>query len=52
MTRKERGLSRQEVSRCSVLDRKERAGHARNVAHSTDRMIDRWGDVLNRLGSV
>jgi predicted transcriptional regulator len=49
---KSEGLSRQEIIRRSVLDRYERTGHAKRVADSTDRMIDRWGDVLDRLGSV
>lgn len=49
---KSEGLSRQEVIRRAVLERYERAGHARKVSHSTDRMIERWGDVLDRLGSV
>lgn len=48
----EEGLSRQEIVRRAVLDRYERAGHAKKVADSTDRMIERWGDVLDRLGSV
>lgn len=48
----EEGLSRQEIVRRAVLDRYERAGHAKKVADSTDRMIERWGDVLVRLGSV
>lgn len=46
------GLSRQEVIRRAVLDRYERAGHARRVADATERTIDEWGDVLDRLGSV
>lgn len=46
------GLSRQEIIRRAVLDRYERAGHAQRVAESTDRMVERWGDVLERLGSV
>ncbi len=46
------GLSRQEVIRRAVLERYERAGHARRVTDSSDRMIERWGDVLDRLGSV
>ena len=46
------GLSRQEVIRRAVLDRYERAGHDRAVAESADRMIERWGDVLDRLGSA
>ncbi|HUH06224.1 MAG TPA: CopG family transcriptional regulator [Egibacteraceae bacterium] len=46
------GLSRQEVIRRAVLERYERAGHARRVNESADRMLERWGDVLDRLGSV
>lgn len=49
---KSEGLSRQEVIRRAVLDRYERAGHADRVEASTDRMLERWGDVLDRLGSV
>lgn len=46
------GLSRQEVIRRAVLERYERSGHRARVGASTDRMIKRWGDVLDRLGSV
>lgn len=46
------GLSRQEVIRRAVIERYERRGHDRRVAASTQRMLDRWGDVLERLGSV
>lgn len=46
------GLSKQEVIRRSVMERYERAGHAARVADSTDQMMERWGDVLDRLGSV
>lgn len=46
------GLSRQEIIRRAVLERYERAGHAERVEDSTSRMIERWGDVLDRLGSV
>jgi predicted transcriptional regulator len=49
---KEEGLSRQEIIRRAILDRYERAGHAKKVEDSTDRMVERWGDVLDRLGSV
>lgn len=49
---KSEGLSRQEVIRRAVLDRYERAGHTERVEASTDRMVQRWGDVLDRLGSV
>lgn len=49
---KDEGLSRQEIIRRAIVDRYERAGHTRTVAGSADRMIERWGDVLDRLGSV
>lgn len=43
------GLSRQEIIRRAVLERYERAGHARRVVDSTDRMIERWDNVLEDL---
>ena len=46
------GLSRQEIIGRAVLDRYERTGHAKRVEDSTDRMIERWGDVLDRLGAA
>ena len=46
------GASRQEIVRRAVLDRYERAGHAARVEDSTTRMVDRWADVLDRLGTV
>ena len=46
------GVSRQEVVRRAVIDRLERSGHSAEVAESTHRMVERWGDVLDRLGSV
>jgi predicted transcriptional regulator len=46
------GLSRQEIIRRAVLDRYERRGHSSRVEQSAERLIDRWGDVLDRLGSV
>jgi len=49
---KSEGLSRQEVVRRAVLERYERAGHRARVDESADRMIDRWRDVLDRLGSA
>ncbi|MFT5222250.1 MAG: putative transcriptional regulator [Glaciecola sp.] len=45
------GLSRQEVIRRAVLERYERAGHQARVKGSTSKMVDRWGDVLERLGT-
>lgn len=49
---KDEGLSRQEVIRRAVLDRYERTRHGERVNTSADRMLERWGDVLDRLGSV
>lgn len=46
------GISRQEIIRRAVLERFERAGHRARVSDSTDQMMDRWGDVLDRLGAV
>jgi predicted transcriptional regulator len=46
------GLSRQEIIRRAVLERYQRAGHVQRVSDSTDRMVERWGDVLDRLGAV
>ena len=46
------GLSRQEVIRRAVLDRHDRTIHDERVAGATDRMLERWGDVLHRLGTV
>ncbi len=45
------GLSRQEVIRRAVLDRYARSSHTDRVADATARMTERWGDVLERLGS-
>ena len=49
---REEGLSKQEVVRRAVLERLERAGHRARVEDSAERMIERWSDVLERLGSV
>ncbi|TVR28235.1 MAG: CopG family transcriptional regulator [Nitriliruptor sp.] len=46
------GLSRRELIRRAVLEGYERAGHCSRVDDSAQRMADRWGDVLDRLGSV
>jgi len=48
----EEGISRQEVIRRAVLDRHRRAGHVGRVEESSGRMIDQWGDVLDRLGKA
>ncbi len=44
--------SMQDVLRTAVLQMWEREGHASRVAESADRLQQRWGDVLDRLGSV
>ena len=46
------GTSRQEVIRRAVLERYERRGHAARVGETSSRMIQRWGDVLDRLGNA
>jgi len=46
------GASRQEIVRRAVLERYERSGHATRVAERSARMIEKWSDVLNRLGTV
>lgn len=48
----EEGISRQEVLRRAVLERYERRAHAGRVQDSSNRLIERWGDVLERLGTV
>lgn len=44
------GVSRQEIIRRAVLERYHRGGHAAGVQDSSARMLERWGDVLERLG--
>jgi predicted transcriptional regulator len=46
------GLSRQEIIRRAVLERYDQTRHLEEVSGATDRMLERWGDVLQRLGSV
>jgi predicted transcriptional regulator len=46
------GASRQEIIRRAVLERYKRQEHRARVAETTDEMLERWGDVLDRLGSV
>lgn len=48
----EEGTSRQEIIRRAVLERYERAGHAARVHDSSARMINKWADVLERLGNA
>jgi predicted transcriptional regulator len=46
------GLSRQELIRRAVLERLERSGHRERVDAAAVRAVSRWGDVLDRLGTV
>jgi len=46
------GLSRQELIRRAVLERAERAGHRERVDAAAERAVSRWGEVLDRLGTV
>ena len=46
------GLSRQELIRRAVLERAERAGHVRRVEAAAERAVERWSNVLDRLGTV
>lgn len=48
----EEGVSRQEVVRRAVLERYDRRAHVGRVQESSSRLIERWGDVLERLGTV
>ena len=46
------GASRQEIVRRAVLERYARSGHVARVQESSARLMERWGDVLDRLGTV
>ena len=46
------GISRQEIVRRAVLERFERSRHTARVQESSARLAERWGDVLDRLGTV
>ena len=46
------GISRQEVVRRAVLRQYAESTHRAKVADSSQRMLAKWGDVLDRLGSV
>jgi predicted transcriptional regulator len=46
------GLSRQEVIRRAVLDRLDAQRHTIRVEEASNRLIERWGDVLDRLGNA
>lgn len=46
------GVSKQEVIRRAVLERHGYRVHSARLEDSAARMVERWGDVLDRLGSV
>lgn len=46
------GTSKQDIIRTAVLEKYARAGHAARVRDAAERNIERWRDVLDRLGSV
>lgn len=46
------GISKQDVIRRAVLERFERSQHQSRVEDAAVRAIERWGDVLHRLGTV
>lgn len=46
------GISREEVIRRAVLERHEQARHHERVNDSARRQLERWSDVLDRLGSA
>ncbi|HUY17301.1 MAG TPA: CopG family transcriptional regulator [Acidimicrobiales bacterium] len=46
------GTSRQEVIRHAVLDRYVRSQHRAHVVAATAEMMDRWGDVIERLSKT
>lgn len=45
-------LSRQEVIRRAVLEKYERDGRRTRVDAISNEMVERWGDVLDRLGKA
>lgn len=46
------GISRQEVIRRAVLDRYQRDQRRARLDAISNEMLDRWGDVLDRLGKA
>ena len=45
------GASRQEVIRRAVLERLQVHLHRSRVDEASQRLIEKWGDVLHRLGT-
>lgn len=48
----QQGLSKQEVARRAILEVHARSQHKSRVAAASQASRDRWGDVLDRLGSA
>ncbi len=46
------GTSRQDVIRRAVLEKFERTIHEDRVRQSATRMIEKWGDVIERLAKT
>lgn len=46
------GTSRQEVIRHAVLDHYARSQHHEHIVAATAEMMDRWGDVIERLSKT
>lgn len=46
------GVSKQEIVRRAVLEMHARSEHKSRVAAASQESRERWGDVLDRLGSV
>jgi len=43
-------ISKQEVIRRALIERYERTIHEARFENAASRMLDRWGDVIDRLG--
>lgn len=46
------GVSLHEAVLRAIRRSAEEVAHGARVSSATDEMVDRWGDVLNRLGTV
>ncbi len=44
------GVSKHEAAKRAILARAREVSHRSTVDEATDRVLDRWGDVLDRLG--
>lgn len=46
------GVSKQEILRRAVLERLAKSGHDSRVEQALNEGLDKWGDVLRRLGEA